>query len=277
MKLIFSLKLLYVVLSCLLILSNAHGQDKNDRLVLTGSSTVAPLLAEIAKRYEKNHPGVRIDVQTGGTTRGINDAKSGVADIGMASREPKSGEKNLNFYTVAMDGVAIILNSKNPVKNLTRDQVRDIFTGKIKSWSELPGGLNEEIIIVNKAEGRSTLELFLKYFKLKSKDIKAHVIIGDNQQGIKTVTVNPHSIGYVSIGSAYSQIKDGTVPLKLLPMSNVVASMDTVARGKYPLSRPLNMVTKTKPVGLAKDFIAYALSGDVDDIIKEQYFVPVNK
>lgn len=268
--------LLFTVIGCITTLSGVNAEDKNDRLVLTGSSTVAPLISEIAKRYEKSHPGVRIDVQTGGTTRGINDAINGTADIGMASREQKSGEKHLNFYTIAKDGVAIILNIKNPINKLSDEQVRGIYTRKITNWKEIPGGLDEEIIVVNKAEGRSTLELFLKHFNLKAKDIKPHVIIGDNQQGIKTVTVNPNSIGYVSIGSAYFQVENGTVPLKMLPMNDVVASMETVARGKYPLSRPLNIVTKTKPVGLAKDFIEYVLSGDVHDIIKEQYFVPIS-
>ncbi len=277
MKLGIVIKMLFATLVFSLVSGLSQAEDKKDRLVLTGSSTVAPLLSEIAKRYEKKHPGVRIDVQTGGSTRGVNDARNGMADIGMASRAPKDSERSLKFFTIARDGIAIILHKSNPVKSLSDDQIRKIYAGEITNWKDLPGGLDEKIIVVNKADGRSTLELFLKYYKLKSDQIKPHVVIGDNQQGIKTVSVNPHSIGYVSIGSAYYQVKQGIAPLKLLPMGNVVASMDTVARGKYPLSRPLNIVTKTQPQGLVKDFISFAMSGEVHDIIEEQYFVPINR
>ena len=193
----------------------------------------------------------------------------------MASRAPKKSEENLKFFTVARDGIAIILNSANPIATLTDDQIKLIYTGKITRWSQLAGGPDKEVIVVNKADGRSTLELFLKHFKLKPEQVKAHVIIGDNQQGIKTVIANPYSIGYVSIGAAHYEASQGA-PLKLLPMNGVVASMDTVARGKYPLSRPLNIITSKQPSGLTKQFIDFALSGDVHDIIEQQYFVPVN-
>ncbi len=244
-----------------------------EKLVLTGSSTVAPLAAEIGKRFESRHPNVRIDVQTGGSSRGVNDARSGLADIGMASRALKPEEAELKSYTIALDGISIILNAANPVTALDKQQIIDVFTGKITNWNAL-GGNNAPITVVNKAEGRSTLELFLHYFGLKNTDIKAQVVIGDNQQGIKTVAGNPDAIGYVSVGAAEYEAGHA-VAIKLLPLDGIAASVETVRNGSFPLSRPLNLVTKTEPTGVVKAFIDFAGSAEVNDLIETQYFVPV--
>lgn len=242
--------------------------------MLTGSSTVAPLAAEIAKRFEERNPGVRVDVQSGGSSRGIADARSGLADIGMVSRGLKDEEKDLKSFTIARDGVGIILNTANSVSALTDQQIIDIYTGKITDWSAV-GGKPGPITVVNKAEGRSTLELFLHHFKLKASEIKAQVIIGDNQQGIKTVAGNAASIGYVSIGTAEYEAGAGT-PIKLLPMSGVSASVENVQNATFPLARPLNLVTREEPAGNVKAFIEFARSADVRDLVKEQFFVPLS-
>lgn len=243
------------------------------RLVLTGSSTIAPVALEIGKRFEEQNPGVRVDVQTGGSSRGIADARSGMADIGMASRELAASEQDLHAFPIARDGIALIVHSSNPISNLSNQQIIDIYTGKITNWKQV-GGADKPITVVNKAEGRSTLELFLGYFKLTNSQIKASVVIGDNQQGIKTVAGNPFAIGYVSIGAAEYEASAG-IPIKLLPMNSVIASVATVRQGKFPLSRPLNLVTREAPSGLIKQFIDFARSDAVRDLILDQYFVPL--
>lgn len=245
------------------------------KLVLTGSSTVAPLAAEIGKRFESEHSGVRIDVQSGGSSRGISDARQGVADIGMVSRALKPEEKDLKAFSIARDGVTVILHKDNPVTSLKDKQVVDIYTGKVTNWKQV-GGKDGVITVVNKAEGRSTLELFTQYFKLKNTDIKAQVVIGDNQQGIKTVAGNPNAVGYVSIGSAENSVANGE-SIKLLPVADVAATTANVQNSTFPIARPLNLVTKTEPQGLAKEFINFAQSQQVSDIVKKQNFVVVSK
>ena len=245
----------------------------SDKLIITGSSTVAPLALEIAKRFEKLNPGVRIDVQSGGSSRGVADARSGLADVGMASRALNPEEHDLAAHTIALDGIGIILHSANPVKELSDAQIKAIYLGKITNWKEV-GGKDERITVVNKAEGRSTLELFLHYFSLKNSEIKAQVVIGDNQQGIKTVAGNPGSIGYVSIGTAEFEETQGT-KVKLLPMSGIAAKVANVRNGSFPLSRPLNLVSKETPSALAKRFIDFASSGKVNDLVEAQFFVPL--
>jgi len=248
-------------------------KTESQKLLLTGSSTVAPLVAEIAKRFELLNPNVRIDVQTGGSSRGINDIKTKLSDIGMASRSLKPNESDLFSYSIALDGISIILNKSNPVTSLDKQQIIDIYKGKIVNWQQV-GGQDAPIIVVNKAEGRSTLELFLHYFGLQNTEVKPHVIIGDNQQGIKTVAGNPYAIAYVSVGSAEYEAQH-QVPIKLLPLDGIMASVENVRNQTFPLSRPLNLITLEQPTGIIRDFIAFAGSNQVADLIKAQYFVPV--
>lgn len=254
--------------------AGSESGESSGQLVLTGSSTIAPLATEIGKRFEEAHPDVQVDVQTGGSSRGIADARSGVADIGMASRSLKDEEANLLAFTLALDGISLIAHRDNPVQTLSDDQVRSIYTGEISNWEEV-GGNDAPITVVNKAEGRSTLELFLEHFGLEGTDVQADTVIGDNEQGIKTVAGDPNSVGYVSIGTAEYNAADG-VPIKLLPAGGVEASTENVRNGTFPISRPLNLVTESQPEGLRKEFIDFAQSNDVQDLVEEQFFVPVS-
>jgi phosphate transport system substrate-binding protein len=243
------------------------------KLVLTGSSTVAPLVGELGKRYESQHPGTRIDVQSGGSSRGISDARQGTAEIGMVSRGLKPDEADLQSVTIAQDGISMIVNKNNPIAALKDEEIINIYTKKTTQWKDVGGG-NQPITVVSKAEGRSTLELFAKYFKLETKDIKADSVIGENAQAIKLVAGNPDAIAYVSIGAAEYEIAQGS-PIKLLPIKGVEATTANILNGKFPISRPLNLVTKTAPTGLAKEFIEFSQAKANEDIVKAQYFVPL--
>ena len=254
--------------------SEARPTDaRRDRIVLTGSSTVAPLAAEIGKRFESLHPGIRVDVQTGGSSRGILDARNGLADIGMVSRDLKEQEGDLLAFTIALDGITIIVHKSNPVPKLTREQVIGIYTGKIRNWKML-GGRDAPITVINKAEGRSTLELFREHFGLENTEIRAHVIIGDNEQGIKMVAGNPHAIGYVSIGTATFNAEQG-IPIRLIPIDGVEPTLENVRKGLFPIVRPLNLVTTRPPEGRIREFIEFAQSNEVHDLVESQYFVPL--
>lgn len=241
------------------------------RLTITGSSTVAPLAAEIAMRFEERHPNVRIDVQTGGSSRGITDVRSDAADIGMASRALAASESELTAHQIAVDGICIIVHAGNPVESLTGEQVAAIFRGEVSSWKEL-GGRDQPIVVVNKAAGRATLDVFLHHFQLDHAEIDADIIVGENQQGIKTVAGNPSAIGYVSIGATGAEVERGT-SIRPVEVGGVAPTTENVASGSFPITRPLLLVTKGTLSGTKKAFIEFAQSSEVTDLVEAQYFV----
>ncbi len=244
------------------------------KLVLTGSSTVAPLAAEIGKRFEQRYPGTRVEVQTGGSSRGIADTRNGIADFGMASRALADSERDLEAYTIARDGIAVIVHASNPAAELDREQLAAIYRGSITNWSTL-GGASEPVTVVTKASGRATLDVFLSYLGMTEPEIEAEVVIGDNQQGIKTVAAVPGAIGYVSIGVSEAAIAAGE-PIRMLATGPVSPTAANVAAGSFPITRPLNLLHRNddplSPLELA--FLDFATSGEVDDLVTSLGFVP---
>jgi phosphate transport system substrate-binding protein len=269
--------ILFLPRLCLALVLGSTGMaiagDNQVTITATGASTIAPLMSEIGKSFEKANPNVRIDVQSGGTSRGITDVRQGSARIGMVSRSLHPDEGDLNAVLIARDGVAMVVHKSNPVKVLTRAQVIAIYTGAVKNWKEV-GGPDIPLTVISKAEGRSTLEVFSQYFGLTSPQIKAHIIIGDNQQEIRTVSTNKGAIGYVSIGSAEYEANHG-VPIKMLQLDQFVPSTASVAAGTYPMARELNLVYR-KPLSKEESaLLAYASSPAAIKTIESQFFIPV--
>jgi phosphate transport system substrate-binding protein len=245
------------------------------KLVITGSSTLAPLISDIVKRYEAFHPKIRIDVQTGGSSRGIADIRRGLAHIGMTSRALSPEEaQDLHHFTLAHDGIGMLIHASNPVVQVTEKDIIDIYRGRITNWKHL-GGPDQPITVLNKAEGRATLTVFLEHFGLQNSDIHAQGIIGDNEQGIKLVVGNPGAIAYVSIGTAEYHIRQGS-PLKLLSLKKAEFRNTIEHLTPISLTRPLNLITASQPSGLTKSFIDFAQSSDIQDIIAQHYFTPRN-
>jgi len=244
-----------------------------ETVVVTGSSTIAPLMAEIGRRFEELNPAVRVEVQAGGSSRGLADARRGLAAIGMVSRSPAEGEDDIQWHPVARDGIALVVHADNPIAELTDAQVVAIFSGAVESWSEV-GGPPSPITVVNKAAGRSTLEVFTHHFGLAPERIRADVVIGDNQQGLKTVAGNRWAIAYISIGTAVIEIERGA-PIRVLASRGVEASVATVADGRYPIVRTLHLVTHGELDPLAAELVDFARSPAVHDLITAQAFVPI--
>jgi phosphate transport system substrate-binding protein len=252
----------------------SYDADSATRLVITGSSTIAPLISEFGKRFEGERPDVRIDVQTGGSSRGVADVRRGLADIGMVSRALKASEVDLSSHLIARDGIGLIVHADNPVDALDTAQVADIYMGRVVNWKDV-GGADAPITTVHKAAGRSTHELFVSHLGLEPSQIQASIVIGDNEQGIKSVEGNPNAIGYVSIGSAEVSAKHGS-RIKLLALDGIPASTETVASGRFPLTRELNLIVDERNEGLVNDFLVFSRSPGVRDLIERQAFVVVD-
>lgn len=269
---------------CLMIFcARAHGAEKGDRsaanrgtpagiLLLTGSSTMTPLMTAIGRRFEGLHPGVRVEVQPGGSGRGIADTRQGKADIGMASHALTDKEGDLYGFPIARDGICLIVHRDNPVRALSDRQVADIYTGRIVNWQKV-GGRNAPVAVLNAREGYGSVDLFTKYFNLSYDAIKARQLVGDNQTRIRAISDNPSAIVYVSVGEAERKAQAGA-PIRLLPVGGVAATSKNIRSGNFPISRPLTLVTKNLPSGLAKEFIEFSLSSQVSDLILAHDFVP---
>ena len=243
------------------------------KLSLSGSSTIAPLASELAKAFEKKFPESRVDVQSGGSSRGLSDARSGLSDIGMVSRDLTEKEADLQGTAIAYDGIAMIVHKENPISDLNDKQVVAIYTGKTANWKEL-GGTDQAITVVNKAEGRSTLELFLQFFALKNTDIKAKMIVGENEQAIKFVGGSKWAIGYVSVGTAeYASKVSKTI--RTVRLNGIDATLQNVKNKTYPLRRTLNFVNIKPASETAQKFLGFIKDPVAIKIIEDQFFVPL--
>lgn len=258
------------MLSLLLFVSLSWSAEK---LMITGSSTMAPLIAELAKVYQKNHKDLKIEVQTGGSAKGISDCRDRLNDIGMVSRSLEPNEQDIQANPIAKDGLALIVNKKNPVQNITRDQVIQIYTGQIKNWKQL-GGANEKIVVVSKAEGRAALDLFLHSFGLKASQIKAEVIIGDEEQGIKTVAGSPAAIAYISVSSVDGPHAAG-LNVHSLMLEGRKPTSENVRKGEYQLSRFLNLVSCGQQKKSVTDFVRFVTSKIGQQVIQDLNYIPL--
>ncbi|OON90666.1 MAG: phosphate-binding protein [Candidatus Epulonipiscium fishelsonii] len=241
---------------------------------VVGSTTVTPVIEQIAEAYKELNPNVKIEVQGVGSSAGIKAAIEGAADIGMASRELKKGEKavGLTETPIAQDAIAIVIHPTNPVKGLTTEQAKQIFEGKITNWSEI-GGADAPITVVTREDGSGTRGAFEKIMGLVDEDgvstISPVALVSEGNGAIKaSVASKDNSIGFISLGTL-----DGTI--KALEIDGVLPTVETTLAGDYKVARNLLVLT---PVTISSDvqsFIDYALSPEGQIIVSEHY-IPVN-
>ncbi len=242
------------------------------KLTITGSSTLAPVVAELARRFSAQHPEVEIEVRMGGSGRGISDTREGKADIGMVSRALKTDEKDLFAFTVARDGVALVAHRDNPVKAVTRTQFADILTGKIANWKAL-GGADAPIALISRPHGRGSLESVTAYAGIQEEQIKAAALAGDNAEALKALLANRNALVFLSVGMAEHAAAQGSA-VRLLALDGVPAGVRTMRDGSYPVVRQLNLVARAVPAGMAKAFVAFALSSQARSVIEQYDYVP---
>ncbi|RWA53145.1 ABC transporter substrate-binding protein [Cupriavidus sp. UYMSc13B] len=233
---------------------------------------MAPLVSEIGRRFSAIHPGVCIEVQTGGSGRGVSDAREGKADIGMVSRTLAESSGALYGFPIARDGVAVIVHRDNPVQALSDRQLTDIFTGKVTNWKRV-GGRDVPIQVLAGEANRASSELLVHYLGIRYEDIHPQRLVGDNALRIKAIAETPGAVVYVSVGEAERKAKAG-VPIKLLPVAGIEATSQNVRQGSFPISRPLTLVTRGLPKGLAKTFVEFSLSSQVTDLVVTYDFIP---
>ena len=235
-----------------------------------GSTSMEKVMGTLGEQFMADHSGVKVSYDPTGSGTGIEAAKNGSCDIGLASRGLKDEEKasGLVGTTVALDGIAVIVNPANGVEDLTVEQIGKIFTGEITDWSEL-GGESGTISCIGREAGSGTRDGFESITGTKDACQYAQELTSTGDV-VATVAGNPNAIGYASL----SALKD---TVKALTVGGVVCSEETVLDGSYAIQRPFVFVTKdgTELSSQAQAFFDFALSADAADLIRAAGAVPV--
>ena len=263
-------KLSKILLGCFLSSSLFAADGK---IKIEGSTTVLPIAQKAAEVFMDKNSGTDISVRGGGSGVGISAMIDGICDIADSSRSIKQDEidkalakgRDPKSNMIAMDGICVIVNKDNSVSGLTKDQIKDIYTGKIKDWSEV-GGTPGKITVVSRDSASGTYEAFGELALSKARVVSSALMQASNQAVVSTVESNSSAIGYCGLG----YIKEG---VKALPVNGIVPSKETVLSGKYVLSRPLFMYTNGTPSGTVKDFIDFIKSSEGQKIVAEEGFV----
>jgi phosphate transport system substrate-binding protein len=256
--------LLYFILAIALCLGC---QRSKAGITVAGSTSVEPFAELLAEEYMIRHPQSHIYVQGGGSTTGIEAVRSHAAHIGMASRSLMGREKSLVAVIIAKDAIAIIVNPKNPVQDLSLVKVRDVFSGKIKNWKEL-GGHDHSIVLVTREEGSGTREAFQKLV-IGEEEISLEALVQDSNGAIRQVVAgDPSAVGYISLGLVNEKVKS-------LNISGVEPSVKSIESGRYHLVRPFLFVFNSEPAGEAKAFLDFVMSPEAQRLLSKEGLVSI--
>ena len=236
-----------------------------------GSTSMKNVIAALTEGFAEVEPGVTVSYDPTGSGAGITGAADKTLDIGLSSRALKDDEKaDVEGTTIALDGIAIIVNNASKVENLTVDQLKQMFTGEITNWSEV-GGDDGEIVLIGREAGSGTRDGFESIVDVKDSCKYAQELTATGAV-ISAVETNPLAIGYASLSAVGDTVKMVTV-------GGVECSEETVKDGSYEVQRPFVFVTN-KSVALseqAQAFFDFATSADAADLIRTAGAVPVNE
>ncbi len=240
------------------------------KITVSGSTSVGPAMEMVAEAYKGVKENVSIEIQQIGSSAGIKNAIEGVSELGMASRDLKDEEKasGIKEEKIAIDAIALILNKNNEVKDLTPEQIKGIYTGKITNWKEV-GGKDAPIVVVSREDGSGTRGAFEEIVGFEG-ELTADAQIGDGSGNIKaTVEGNENAIGYISASYVDDAVSQITVNGEELTVENVKA-------GKYPIARPFLLVYNEEKLSEeGKALLDFILTEEGQAIMEEDGLISV--
>lgn len=267
-----------LLLSILTVLAACSNNNKdttdssgdNATVSISGSTSVGPLAEKLAAKYTETD-NTNIEINQIGSSAGITNAISGVSEIGMSSRDLKEEEvaSGLNEVIIAYDGIVVVTHPSNKVKDLTMEQVKQIFTGEVTNWSEF-GGDDLEIVVVSREDGSGSRDAFQEIVDYSSGELIRNSIIASGNGNIKTtVANNKHAVGFIS----FEYIDEN---ISTININGVEATAENVLQEKYSLSRPFLFVYKEGQLTEAgQHFIDFILSEEGQLIAAEAGAIPI--
>ena len=259
--------------------------DHSSKIEIVGSTTVLPIASRAAERFEKfkSSHRLRILVNAGGSGVGIHSVARGRSDIGMTSREITQSERkrfegsHLKVHTVGLDAVACVVSSEvydAGVHDLTRQQIRDIYLGKIKNWKDV-GGPDQKIVVVDKERHRGTRHVFMNFIfgNPIPKTPGTLLVTGSNNEEQAKIAQSDSAIGMLS----YAWINDEVKAIAIRDGNNVVIpTRETIRKRNYPIVRNLSFITAGEPDGEVKAFLEFVKSPEGQQMIEESGYIPFN-
>jgi len=245
-------------------------------ITMKGSTTILPIAQKIADAYMSRSSDVKISVSGSGSGDGIKALKKGEADIANSSRFLKDSEIEKAVddkmypvpFAIAYDCIVPIVHPSNPVTDLTIQQLKDIYRGRITNWRQV-GGPDNRIKVISRNKSSGTYDVWENEVMNEKEIIRAALLKASNGDVVQAVSVNKDAIGYVAIGYVDNSVKGLTV-------NGVRASAETALDGSFPISRPLYMFTNGWPAGETLNFINFVLSPDNGQkYVKEAGFIPL--
>ncbi len=216
-------------------------------LVIKGSTTVLPIAQKVAEAYMKKFPEVRISISGGGSGNGIKALIDGSTDVADSSRFIKDKEVKLAIeknvlpvpFAVAYDCIVPVVHPSNTMTNLSMEQLKDIYMGKIKNWSQL-GGPDSPVVVISRDTSSGTYEVWEKKVMTKERVYPGALLQASNGSVVQAVAKNKNAVGYIGLGYLDSSVK-------ALSVNGITGSPETTLDGTYPVSRPLYMFTNGWP------------------------------
>lgn len=264
---------LILVLTALILITSSQGFA--GELVIKGSTTVLPIAQKAAEAYMAENPDVKISLSGGGSGNGIKAIIDGTADIGNASRFIKQKEVSLAVtkevypvpFRIALDAIVPVVNPKNSVNDLTTDQLKNIYLGKIKDWKEV-GGTPGQIVVISRDSSSGTFGVWKDLVMKKERVIPSALTVPSNGGIVQAVANTPGAIGYVGLGYINSEIK-------AVDVDGVQGTEENTLNGSFPISRGLFMFTKGWPKGDTMGFISFILSKKGQELVKDAGSIPL--
>ena len=254
--------------------ANDNGTTTGGTVSTDGSTSMEKVIGALGESFMEANSGTTFTYNPTGSGSGIQAVSEGRCDIGLSSRALKDDEKasGLKETIVALDGIAIIVNPQNPVKDLTLEQIAKIYTGEITNWKDV-GGADGEIVLIGREAGSGTRDGFESITDTKDA-CKYRQELTSTGAVISAVAANPNAIGYASLSAVEGQ--DG---IKALKVNGVDCSEETVLDGTYAVQRPFVLVTREGETlsPAAQAFFDYATGTAANDLIRQAGAVPVAK